>query len=110
MYGGVGHRLTVSLCGCLLSVCAFLRTLQAYLEGGKFPSIDSPSMDIKVKLGKAGGESVVGLATPDDEDDLLDNELAEAQKQLQLLKNRSRADKVGKVGMKGGGGGFLPAI
>ncbi len=113
--GFVGHRLTVSLCGCLLSVCAFLRTLQAYLEGGKFPSMGAGyttdgSPPIEVKLGKAGGDSVVGLATPDDEDDLLDNELAEAQKQLQLLKNRSRADKVGKVGMKGGGGGFLPAI
>ena len=89
--------------------------MQAYLEGGKFPSVGAGyptdgSPSIEVKLGKAGGEAAVGLATPDDEDDLLDNELVDAQKQLQLLKNRSRADKVGKVGMKGGGGGFLPAI
>ena len=87
---------------------------QAYLEGGKFPSVGAgypaDGAEIEVKLGQAGGESVVGMATPDDEDDLLDNELAEAQKQLELLKNRSRADKAGKVGMKGGGGGFLPAI
>lgn len=105
----------LSFCGCFLVLYALLRALQAYLEGGKFPSMGAGyptdgSAPIEVKLGKAGGESVVGLATPDDEDDLLDNELAEAQKQLQLLKNRSRADKAGKVGMKGGGGGFLPAI
>ena len=62
---------------------------QAYLEGGKFPSVGAgypaDGAEIEVKLGQAGGESVVGMATPDDEDDLLDNELAEAQKQLQLL-------------------------
>ena len=93
----------------------FLRACidQAYLEGGKFPSVGAGypvdgSAEIEVKLGQAGGETVVGMATPDDEDDLLDNELAEAQKQLELLKKRSRANKAGKVGMKGGS--FLPAI
>lgn len=93
-----------------------LHSLQAYLEGRQFPSIgagnpvDGTPIEGR-KLGRAGGEKlIVGLATPDDEDDLLDNELAEAQKQLELLKRRSRADKAGKVGMKGGGGGFLPAI
>ena len=94
-----------------------MRALQAYLEGRQFPSIGagnpvdgSPPIEGR-KLGQAGGEKqIVGLATPDDEDDLLDSELAEAQKQLELLKSRSRADKPGKAGMKGGGGGFLPAI
>jgi hypothetical protein len=80
--------------------------------GGGYAA-DGSEIDHEVKLGKAGGvadvgspSSVVGLETPADEDDMLDNELAEAQRQLELLKKRAGKEK----GVKGGGGGFLPAI
>ena len=49
-------------------------------------------------------------ATPVDEDDMLENDLLDAQRQLTKLKLRSKQEKTGKVGLKGGGGGFLPAI
>ena len=66
--------------------------MQAYLNGGGFPSIGAgyaeDGMEIEVKLGKTnvGETAVVGMATPVDEDDMLENELAEAQRQLKKLK------------------------